>query len=230
MGMTLRGRLIGVLAWGAVTWSGRTADGGPEAALGFARKHRGEVHASGALHCYPGAVGVPLEVCENIIPMTAELWMPEQIAADFWKRMDALPVAQRKKGIVVMLKTERCATKWLRACTVTTAALEKRSTPLAGEFAVYGVLLKPRDGDVPAGSLAIETGADAWKNEAAGEYEFRQGPGATLVFLDPAAGAKIERTDAVALRLREKEFLENGGRTPELHAALERVLARLERR
>jgi hypothetical protein len=53
---------------------------------------------------------------------------------------------------------------------------------LVGEFLIYGVQIKPRDGDIPPGSLAIETGADAWKNKAVGEYRFEQGPGATLVF------------------------------------------------
>ena len=159
--------------------------------------------------------------------MTAGRWRPQELVADFARRASELPAERRKKGIIVLLKTERCATKWLRACTVTTAALEKRSTPRAEEFLIYGVLLKPRDHDEPPGSLAIEVGADAWKNEAAGEYQFTQGPGATLVFLDPRDGSRIIRTDAVALGLIEQEFLKNDGRTPQLHALLEDVLRKL---
>lgn len=203
---------------------------GPAAALMFALRYRGENAEPKALHCYPDAVGVPLAECKNIVPMAAGLWTPAQLAADFQRRMSGVPESERKQGIIVLLKTERCATTALRACTVTTAALEKRSTPLAAQFLVYGVLLKPRDDDVPAGSLLIETGADAWKNEAAGEYHFQQGPGATLVFLDPRDGSKLERTDAVALRLFERPFLREEGRTPALHAKLEEILARLLRR
>lgn len=199
---------------------------GPAAALAFARSFRGEVFTANTLHCWPDAKGVPFADCEHIVPMSHNLWTPAQIVADFQRRMAALPVGERKKGIIVMLKTERCATKSLRACTVTTAALEKRSTPLVAEFEIYGLLIKPRDGDVPAGSLKIETGADAWKNDAAGEYQFEQGPGATLAFLDPRDGSLIERTDAMKLRLVEADFIKNKGDTPQLHAKLGSVLAR----
>lgn len=202
---------------------------GPAAALAFARAHRNERYAPGELHCYPGAVGVPFSECANIVPMTEALWRPEQIRADFEWRMQGVPAAERKRGIIVLLKTERCATKIARLCTVTTAALEKRSTPLAGEFLIYGVWLKPRDGDDPPGTLKIETGAEAWKNEAAGRYGFVQGPGATLAMIDPRNGEILERTDAVKLRLFEAEFRRNKGRTPVLHAMLEGVLKRIER-
>jgi hypothetical protein len=159
--------------------------------------------------------------------MSAVLWTPKQIRADFERRMAAVPASERKKAIMVVLKTERCAPKSLRACTVTTAALEKRSTPLAADFLIYGVLLKPRDNDKPAGSLKIETGLDAWKNDAAGEYGFKQGPGATLVFLNPSDGSTIAHTDASALKLTEREFQKNKGETPVLHAKLKEVLAKV---
>ena len=201
---------------------------GPAAALSFARHYRGEVYTPNVQLCYPDAVGVPFGDCENIIPMTVNLWTPKQIAADFQRRMAAVPVADRKRGIIVVLKTERCAPKSLRACTVTTAALEKRSTPLAAEFLVYGLLIKPRDNDKPAGSLKIETGLDAWKNDAAGEYEFKQGPGATLVIFG-ADGARLVRTDAGELSLSEKDFIKNEGRAPKLHAKLQDVLAKMKR-
>ena len=61
-----------------------------------------------------------------------------ELAADFRERMAGLPEKERKRGIIVMLKTERCCTKEFRACTVTTAALEKRAAPLASEFLIYG--------------------------------------------------------------------------------------------
>ena len=202
---------------------------GAEAAWQFAAGYRGEVFTPNTLYCYPDAVGVPFGDCENIVPMTAVLWTPKQLRADFERRMAALPAGERKRGIIVLLKTERCAPKALRACTNATAALEKRSSPLAAEFLIYGALLKPRDGDRPPGRLTIETGADAWKNEAAGLYEFQQGPGATLCFLNPADGARIARTDASALRLGERDFQRRHGETPLLHAQLQEVLAAIER-
>ena len=202
---------------------------GPAAALAFARGYRGEKYVPNVMYCYPDAVGVPFADCENIIPMTRSLWTPEQISADFQRRMADVPAAARKKGIIVILKTERCAPKGLRACTVTTAALEKRATPLAAEFLIYGVLLKPRDHDEPAGSLKIETGPDAWKNDVAAEYQFKQGPGATLAFINAATGEKIDRTDASALELTEQDFVKNAGRTPRLHEKLKEILAVLRR-
>ncbi|HEX2855753.1 MAG TPA: hypothetical protein VHO24_21130 [Opitutaceae bacterium] len=203
---------------------------GPAAALAFARGYRGEALAPGQLYCYPDAKGVPFADTENIIPLTASLWTPAQLAADFNRRMADLPPPERKRGIVVLLKTERCAPKAMRACTVTTAALEKRATPLVGQFLVYGVLLKPRDNDVPAGSLKIETGGEAWKNNAAGEYAFKQGPGATLAFLNPADGAVLGITHALALKLTEADFTKNGGQAPLLHAKLQEVLDKISRR
>lgn len=221
--------LLGLLG-SAVARGDVTNKYGPAAALAFSRSYRGDVHKPDELTCYPGAVGVPFADCENIIPMNANLWTPQQISADFRRRMAALPLNERKKGIIVLLKTERCAPKAVRFCSTTTAALEKRATPLAAEFLIYGVLLKPRDRDIPAGSLKIETGPDAWKNDAAGEYQFRQGPGATLAFLDPADGSNLDQTNAAALKLTEMNFHQNGGHTPELHAKLEEVLVRLLRR
>jgi hypothetical protein len=114
-----------------------------------------------------------------------------------------------------------------RQATEHVAALEKQSTPLVREFALYGVQLKSRDHDDPPGSLAIEQGSDAWKNEAAGEYGFRQGPGATLVVLSPVDGAKIESSDAYRLHLYELAFLAEAGRTPELERFLRTALRRL---
>lgn len=206
-----------------------TSEYGPTAALAFARQYRGETYTPNVLYCYPNAKGVPFADCKNIIPMTSNLWTPKQITADFQRRMAALPDGEKKKGIIVILKTERCATKAMRACTITTAALEKRATPLASEFLIYGVLLKPRDRDTPPGTLKLETGLDAWKNDAAGEYQFKQGPGATLAFLNPADGSVLEHTDAILLKLTEDNFTRHQGHTPELHVKLDEVLSRLSR-
>ena len=200
---------------------------GPTAALAFDEQHRGDCCKPGALHCYPQARGISFSECAHIIPMSESLWTPGQLCADFQKRMQDLPPNQRKAGIIVLLKTERCATKLARACTITTAALEKRSTPLAADFLIYGVQIKPRDGDNPPGHLKIETGADAWKNEAAGEYRFEQGPGATLVFLNPASGRKLATTNAAALDLLEWDFVKDHGRTPRLHRMLAEVLEKI---
>jgi hypothetical protein len=202
---------------------------GPEAAMKFARRYRGEAFEPAETSCYPQAAGIPFSDTENIIPMNETLWTPAQLAADFHARMARLPETERKRGIIVLLKTERCAPKRLRACTVTTAALEKRSTALAGEFLIYGAWLLPRDNDNPAGSLQIELGADAWKNAAAGTYQFKQGPGATLAFVDPRDGSIMDITNAVRLQLMEKNFLEQQGRTPLLETKLELILSRLRR-
>jgi hypothetical protein len=200
---------------------------GSSAALHFAANYRGDTYSPGVLNCYPDAKGIPFADCENIIPMSANLWTPKQITADFQRRMQELPENERKRGIIVLLKTERCATKEMRGCTVTTAALEKRSTALAGDFLIYGVLLKPRDHDRPPGSEKVETGLDAWKNEAAGEYLFHQGPGATLAFINPSSGRVIDHTDAARLSLTEKDFRGHQGETPLLHLRLQEVLQRL---
>jgi hypothetical protein len=229
--MTRHLLLAVALVWGAQIAGAATAHPGeaygPAAALQFELSYRGDCCKPGALHCYPGAEGVPLADCANIIPMTASLWTPAQLCADFRRRMNTVPARDRKKGIIVMLKTERCATKIARACTITTAALEKRSTPLAGQFLIYGLLIKPRDGDNPPGHLPIETGANAWKNDAAGEYRFQQGPGATLVFLDPATGSKIATTNAADMQLLEPVFVKDQGRTPTLHRKLQEVLRKI---
>jgi hypothetical protein len=201
---------------------------GPAAALQFELRYKGDCCKPGALHCYPKATGVPLADCVNIIPMTDSLWTPGQLCADFQRRMSTVTEANRKCGIIVLLKTDRCATKISRACAITTAALEKRSTPLVGRFLIYGVQIKPRDGDAPPGRLPIETGANAWKNKAVAEYRFEQGPGATLVFLDPATGSKIATTNAAALNLLEPVFVKNQGRTPELHGMLQKVLLKIQ--
>jgi hypothetical protein len=207
---------------------GGDADTGPAAALRFAMSYRGQTYVPGVLHCYPDAEGIPFSDTKNIIPMTGSLWAPEQLAADFRLRMAGLSPGDRKRGIIVMLKTERCCTKAFRACTVTTAALEKRASPLVAEFLIYGAWIKPRDGDNPPGSLKIETGSDAWKNDAAGTYRFEQGPGATLAFIDPADGSMLGRTDALRLGLYEKEFVANQGRAPKLDAKLQEILLLLK--
>ena len=200
---------------------------GPAAALQFELHYKGDCCKPEALHCYPQAKGIPLTDCLNIIPMTNSLWTPGQLCADFQRRMCMVAEGNRKKGIIVMLKTERCATKASRACTITTAALEKRSTPLVGKFLIYGVQIKPRDGDIPPGSLPIETGADAWKNVAVEEYHFEQGPGATLVFLNPGNGSRIATTNAAALDLLEPIFVRDHGCTPELQTMLQNVLLKI---
>jgi len=214
------------LAGWAVLAHGQDAnpDTGPAAALKFAMSYRGPTYVPGVVQCYPDAEGIPFSDTKNIIPMTAALWTPAELAADFKLRMAGVSGKDRKRGIIVMLKTERCCTKEFRACTVTTAALEKRASPLVAEFLIYGVWIKPRDGDNPPGSRKIEKGSEAWKNDAAGKYGFEQGPGATLAFIDPVDGSIIGRTDALRLGLFEKEFVANQGRAPKLDAKLEEML------
>jgi hypothetical protein len=213
-------------AGGAILASGQdiNLDTGPRAALIFAMAYRGHTYVPGALQCYPEAKGIPFSDTGNIVPMTESLWIPAELAADFELRMARALEKNRKQGIIVMLKTERCCTTEFRACTVTTAALEKRASPLVAEFLVYGAWIMPRDGDNPPGSLKIEKGSDAWKNDAAGAYGFEQGPGATLVFIDPGDGSMLGRSDASKLGLIDKEFVANQGHVPKLDAKLEEIL------
>jgi hypothetical protein len=227
----MRGPILGLLAVGrAVAAHGQEAsqDFGPAAALRFEMSYRGQGFVSGVLHCYPDAQGIPLSDTKNIILMTGSLWTPAELAADFRLRMTGVAEKDRKRAIIVMLKTERCCTKEFRACTVTTAALEKRASPLVAEFLVYGAWIKPRDGDKPPGSLRIEKGGDGWKNDAAGTYGFEQGPGATLAFVNPKDGSMLGRTDALRMGLYEKEFVANQGRAPKLDEKLEEVLRLLK--
>jgi hypothetical protein len=221
--------ILTIAASGIGLAQGQPADPGygPAAALAFAASYRGQTLVPGALHCHPDAKGIPFTDTKNIIPMAPSLWTPAELAADFRARMSGLALRDRKRGIIVMLKTERCCTKEFRACTVTTAALEKRAAPLAAEFLIYGAWIKPRDGDHPPGSLRIETGVDEWKNDAARVYGFEQGPGATLVFINPKDGSTIERTDALRLDLYETEFVAHQGSTPKLDAELQKVLLQL---
>lgn len=226
----MRCRWLVLIAITVLSAQAATEDYGPEAAIAFARSYRGEVYRPDERVCYPDAKGVPFGDCANIVPMTSTLWTPAQLRRDFQQRQNAPLAGAPKRGILVMLKTERCAPTGMRACTVTTAALEKRATALAAEFQVYGVLLKPRDDDNPPGTLPIEKGDDAWKNQAAGIYQFHQGPGATLVFLDPEDGSVIARTNALTLELLEKPFLAAHGSVPKLDAQLRDVLTTLAER
>jgi hypothetical protein len=198
-------------------------DTGPTAALIFAMAYRGDTYVQGALHCYPGAKGIPFSDTGNIVPMTGLLWMPVELVADFQLRMAGKLERDRKRGIIVMLKTERCCTTEFRACTATTAALEKRASPLVADFLIYGAWIKPRDGDNPPGSLKIEQGSEAWKNNAAGCYRFKQGPGATLVFIDPVDASIIGRSDALKLGLTEPELLAKRGHTPKFDTKLKQI-------
>jgi len=200
---------------------------GPAAVIDFSLRYRGGLCRPGKLVEYPEARGIPLADTRNIIPMTAQLWTPAQLSADFRRRTAGPAGPAGQVGIIVLLKTERCAPKAVRYCSTATAALEKRSTPLVGRFLIYGVQLLPRDGDDPPGSLEIETGANAWKNGAAAEYRFRQGPGATLVFLRPSDGARLDSTDASRLGLDEPRLLRDRGRTPQLEDELGLVLRML---
>jgi hypothetical protein len=200
---------------------------GPAAALAFEMRYRGEVCTPDVVQRYPEARGIPFTDTEHIIPMSSKLWTPAEVVADSRSRSALMPEKDRPKGIIVFLKTERCATKVARLCSVTTAALDRRSTPLLEQFAIYGLQIKPRDGDIPPGSHKIELGADAWKNDAACDYGFVQGPGATIVVLDPRDGAELIRTDALQMHLYESEFIANQGRAPELDAMLRKILGRL---
>ena len=126
---------------------------------------------------------------------------------------------QQRSGIngTEVLKTEYCHQNNFRGCAVTTAAFEKRATPLIKNFRVYAAwveLLNPDREKV--------AGMQKWLNEVRDFYDFDQGPGANVFIFVP--GRPRENSDALRLGLSETEFETNGGRVPKLEAWLKSFL------
>jgi hypothetical protein len=198
-----------------------TPDEGPEAALAFLRASRGDIvdpssqrmpyTDSGKGMKYPESFPVPIAGLRNIVAMTPQIWTPEQLMIDFEKNKTPEQI-----GFIVFLKTEYCSQNAFRGCAVTTAAFEKRTTPLLKRFRVYGAWvehLNP-DREIP--------GHDEWLDEVRNFYDFDQGPGANIYIFIP--GKPLASSDAYQLGMSETEFETNGGRALKLESWLQSLI------
>ncbi|MBI5200336.1 MAG: hypothetical protein HY925_02015, partial [Elusimicrobia bacterium] len=111
---------------------------------------------------YPQAQTPDMHRMKNIITMDQSLWTPAQLEADM--RKAATPGV---KGVLVMVKTEFCHTNPWRLCTVATAALEKRSTPLLRQVRVYAAWVK---GNPEHSGRAWQQ----WEEKVIDQYKFEQ--------------------------------------------------------
>lgn len=190
---------------------------GPIAALNFERSTRGPKGTSGR-YSYPEARPVSFAETAHIVPMSESLWTMKQVVDDFNKNRTPEQVAA-----IIVVKTEFCCTNRFRGCAVVTAAMEKYATPKLKKFRIYGAWIKnPKAYPAGADSEAIAA-KEAWDADVEAEYGFEQGPGATIVFLDPATGTAL-RTDAVKMELYMDKFEERQGQTPMLDAAIDKAL------
>lgn len=198
-------------------------DEGPQAALEFERKYRGPKEKKGGEGfaeegLYPDAKPIPYTDTKNITPMTETLWSPAQLIADFKKNKK-----DGQAAIAVIVKTEFCCTNKFRPCAVTTAAFEKFSTPVIKKFKVYGAWVR-NEKALPKGADAKTIAAkEAWDERVMTTYGFQQGPGATIVLIDPDTGRGL-RTDAVQQQLYMEPFEKNQGATPVLEETLQKAL------
>lgn len=176
---------------------------GPNAALAFEKSFRDPDDDDGWRP-------IPLNQCENITALTKELWTKKQVLADFNRHR-----SEDQVGAIVIVKTEYCC-EGSRLCAVTTACMEKKSTPLVGRFRVYAAWIN-NDPD------RSEEEWSQWDEDVINEYEFIQGPGARLVVMVPNSGSKIYQwqTTASELDLNEWTFAEREGETPELESFLQ---------
>lgn len=177
-----------------------SADQGPSAALDFEKRFRTK---------NDNGRPVPLDECQNIRQLTEEFWSKKQVLADF----NAFRT-EGQIGAIVIVKTEFCCED-SRLCAVTTACMEKKSTPLIGRFRVYAGWIKNHP-DHKAGSW------DQWDQKVINEYGFIQGPGARIVVMVPTFDDKMYQwfSDAGDLELSLSDFENNKGQTPKLERFL----------
>lgn len=196
---------------------------GPAAALAFEAKYRGrKASGQGPLEegLYPDARPIPFTDTPNIIPMHAGLWTRRHLIDDFNKNKKA-----GEEAIVAIIKTELCVKNKFRACSVATAALEKRAAPLLKKFRVYGAWIN-NPASLPAGAGDKEKEAKAqWDERVAVEYDFSDGPGAKILILDPVSDAG-GHSNAAQLQLTLEPFEASGGQAPRLEKALDMALQR----
>jgi len=181
--------------------STESTDEGPSAALAFEKSFRGKKGEGKP---------VPLDSCQNIQQLTKEFWTKKQVLTDF-KQFHS----EEQVGVIVIVKTEYCCDD-SRLSAVTTACMEKKSTPLIGRFRVYAAWIK--------NSPDHDDSQDQWDQKVIDEYGFVQGPGARIVIMVPTLNGKMYQwfSNASDMGLSQSDFESNQGRTPEL----ERLLAK----
>jgi hypothetical protein len=180
--------------------TGQRTDEGPSAALAFEKSFRSENDDGKA---------VPLDACQNIRQLTEGFWTKKHVLTDF-KQFHT----EGQVGAIVIIKTEFCC-DGSRLCAVTTACMEKKSTPLIGQFRVYAAWIK-NSPDHKAGRR------NQWDQAVIDEYGFIQGPGARIVVMVPTFDGKMYQwfSNASDLGLSVADFESNHGRTPELERFL----------
>jgi hypothetical protein len=156
---------------------------------------------------------VDLQQCENITKLNTDFWSKKHVLTDFKKRRTMDQV-----GVIVIIKTELCC-RGSRLCAVTTACLEKKSTPLVGRFLVYAGWVK-NDPDFP------DDERREWDAKLIDEYDFIQGPGARVAVMVPTWDGKMYQwySTATKLELVRSTFETNQGETPKLEQFLQTAL------
>ena len=179
---------------------------GPRAAFDFEQSFRDP-------ETYSDSKPVDLSQCRNITELTTDLWSKKHVLTDFKQARTAEQV-----GVIVIVKTEYCC-DGSRLCAVTTACMEKKSTPLIGRFRVYAGWIKnhPEYG---------EEGRSQWDEDVIEEYDFIQGPGARVVVMVPTWDGKMYQwfSTATKLDLSASDFEEHEGETPTLESFLEEAV------
>ena len=179
---------------------------GPRAAYEFEREFRD-------LYDYSQSKPVDLDRCENITELTTEFWTKKHVLSDFKKHR-----REDQVGVIVIVKTENCC-DGSRLCAVTTASMEKKSTPLVRRFRVYAAWIRSNP-DHPYDEW------NQWEEDVVREYDFIQGPGARVAVMVPTWDGKMFQWQSTAteLDLSGWMFDNQQGETPKLEAFLEEAI------
>ena len=119
--------------------------------------------------------------------------------------------ARQLKGVLVMVKTERCC-QLFRSCATATAALEKQSTALPKNFRIYGAWIETNPEH--RGSTWKE-----WELKVIRECDFKLGPGPKICVFFPGR-ERIYEADAKKLDLYFDPFKRSKGKTALLEGFL----------
>ena len=159
-----------------------------------------------------GRAPIPPSDLQRVTQMTPDLWRTDDLIAHFRRHATA-----EQRAIAVVIKTEYCCGNAHRPCAITTAVMEKGQPQLKP----YIAWIKHADA-----TLADPTARDkkaAWDKQLIDAYDFRQGPGATIVLIDPKTGRRL-RTDAAEMKLTRWHFDVSRGQTPTLDAVVKRFI------
>lgn len=194
---------------------------GPAAALLLERGYRGKLQGTLDEPYFPSGRPIPFKEMKNIKPLTRTLWSRPDVEADFVAYRESLrgedpKAAGQLKGIMVIVKTERCQQRF-RSCATATAALEKQSSSLLKHFRIYGAWIE---------SNPDHRGSDwkEWEQQVIHEYDFKLGPGPKIWIFFPGQEKKYE-ADAKQLDLYLDPFEKRKGKTPMLEQFLVETLA-----